>query len=293
MNSILSLMIGSSISLLILFNGQLSTVVGSYEATILYHFVAFVILAVMRLFIKYKGSKERIPFYYYLAGLFSVATIIFNNISFGKISVSAILAIGLLGQAIVSVIVDHFALFGAKKQKFDTFKLIGFSIVMIGVLILTLPLNAGSELAVFVTFLTGFTVVLNRIYNAELAKRRDHIVSAFWNFLIGSIGTALCTILFFGKINTSGFTVNLLANPVLYLGAIFGIVSVLIANYVTPRIASYYLTLFIFIGQIFTGIICDIALDQSFSLQNFLGGIFVLAGLCFNLYIDNRKNKKA
>jgi len=54
----------------------------------------------------------------------------------------------------------------------------------------------------------------------------------------------------------------------------------------TPRISSFYLTLFIFIGQLFMGIVIDYITLGKASTGKVIGGILVLIGLAYNLIVD-------
>jgi len=77
-----------------------------------------------------------------------------------------------------------------------------------------------------------------------------------------------------------------------YLGGALGAVIVLICNAVVGRIASFYLTLTLFVGQVTAGLLLDMALTGSFPARTALGGLFVLAGLCLSLLQDRAYNKK-
>jgi drug/metabolite transporter (DMT)-like permease len=54
------------------------------------------------------------------------------------------------------------------------------------------------------------------------------------------------------------------------------------------KISAFYLSLFMFIGQVFSGILVDLVLSHAFSPRNMIGGIFVTAGLCVNLLLDRK-----
>ena len=49
--------------------------------------------------------------------------------------------------------------------------------------------------------------------------------------------------------------------------------------------SSFYITLIIFIGQLFSGIIIDFLILKTMPLQKIIGGVLVIAGLGYNLYI--------
>lgn len=292
MNYFLSAAAGAVVAVMISINGVLSNAVGIQEAAIIFCLISLIVSLIISIG-KQSASKEKLPLWMYSAGIFNALTIWFNNLAFGKITVSAILAISLLGQAVVSAVVDHYGFFGIEKQRFDTFKLVGFIIVSLGLLVLTFPVEGDALFAVVITLLTGFCVVLSRFLNAEVAKKRSLQVSVAWNFFVASLSMIVISLAFYRTDIPAVLRMVPRIDPLLLSGALFAVASILITNYVSPRIASYYLTLFLFIGQIFTGLILDIILDGVFSIRNFSGGVIVLIGLIFNLYCDKvGKNKQ-
>ena len=82
--------------------------------------------------------KESIPFYLYLGGIFGVMLTLVNVITIGSIGVALTTALAVFGQLVFSSLVDHFGLFGLDKYKFNPKKLIGFMIVLIGLVIMTI-----------------------------------------------------------------------------------------------------------------------------------------------------------
>ena len=70
-----------------------------------------------------------------------------------------------------------------------------------------------------------------------------------------------------------------------YLGGLVGVIVISLSNYITPKISAFYLTLLIFIGQLFAGTIIDL-LTNELSIGKVIGGIFVLIGLSYNLLVD-------
>lgn len=285
---LLSIFSGTMIAIMISINGVLSTRVGTQEGTIIFVVLGLVLSSLLSMRVK-NQSNAKLPLWMYTGGIFNALTIWFNNLAFGTISVSAILAISLFGQVVVSAAVDHYGLFGLEVRRFDRQKLLGFLIVCLGLVVMSLPLQEGSFMAIFITLITGFCVVFNRIASAELAKKRSLQKSVFWNFLIASITLILLSKVLYQTSLIQTYNSMLQSNPLLLTGAIFAVATVLATNYLSPRVASYYLTLLLFIGQIFSGIVLDIVLSSSFSFQNFAGGILVLLGLLLNLLFDKRK----
>lgn len=135
---LLSILSGVLIAIMVTLNGSLTTWHGVYLASVIIHFVGLVFVVLFMKFRKEKifGSHKRLPFYLYLGGAVGVITTVTNNMAFGKISVSAILALALLGQSISAIVIDHFGLFHMKVQKFNPKKLFGYAFVLVGIFFL-------------------------------------------------------------------------------------------------------------------------------------------------------------
>ena len=137
----LSTFTGFLIAVMIVINGGLTNLYGVYTATVIIHVAGLVFLCIWML-IKREGKSvmdTRLPFFYYIGGAIGVATTVFNNVSFGHISVSAILALGLLGQSIASIVIDHFGLLRMPKASFNRKKLLGIAFIVLGIVLMILP----------------------------------------------------------------------------------------------------------------------------------------------------------
>ena len=144
-------------------------------------------------------------------------------------------------------------------------------------------------IAIIVSFLAGVTVVVSRTTNARLAAETSLLKSTFYNYMLGlicSVMVLLCMHFFV----TSQFPekpLSLQWNQLwIYLGGAMGVCTVSISNAVVTKISSFYVTLLMFVGQVFTGIVLDIIISHTFSLGNLLGGLCVTIGLILNLWFD-------
>lgn len=142
-------------------------------------------------------------------------------------------------------------------------------------------------LYIVMALITGMLVILSMIINSSLAKRIGIFYGAIFNYLVGSIFIFL--ILFFThKISLNSFT-SLSNIPFwAYLGAGIGVMVVAISNIVIPKIPTLYSTLLIFIGQVFTGILIDSIISDSFSTGKLIGSLFITAGMIYNVYVDKK-----
>ncbi|MBI9012943.1 MAG: DMT family transporter [Clostridiales bacterium] len=139
MNKLSSTFVGGLIAIMILFNGTLANVLGNYQSTVIVHFIGLIGIMVVLLVRKSKIKIHKsVPLYAYSAGVIGVLPILFNNISFTVLGVSITLALGLLGQSVTSIVVDHYGLFNLTVVKFNKRKLVGLTIIIIGIVIMTI-----------------------------------------------------------------------------------------------------------------------------------------------------------
>lgn len=136
---LLAMFVGFLVAVMLVINGGLTAVYGAWLATIIIHVVGLVAILIVYAF--RPGPlipKIRIPLYYFLGGALGVGTTLFNNMAFGVISLSSITGLGLLGQSLTSLIIDHFGIMGMEKRPFQKRKLIGFAFLAGGCLLIML-----------------------------------------------------------------------------------------------------------------------------------------------------------
>lgn len=286
---ILSLLGGVIISAMIVANGGLTGRYGVYSATVLIHIVGILLIGAIVLLRKEKPFAARQRWHLYLGGVIGVATTAANNMSFGRISISAILAIGLFGQAVMGMLVDQFGLFGMRVHRFRAYQLAGFLLALGG--IYCMMIGSFSMLPVALSFFSGALLVVSRSLNARLAEHTSVPVSTLVNYITGLI-TAIPVLFLLGRGEPalSGFALS--PKWWIYLGGALGVAIVLISNLVVTKISALYVTLLMFVGQVFAGVGFDALLTGAFSMRNLVGGLFVTAGLCLNLLFERREARR-
>jgi transporter family-2 protein len=136
--------------------------------------------------------------------------------------------------------------------------------------------------------MAGVTIVIGRIINSNLAEK----IGTFQGALINSIvGLSFSFLFLFISSETFDISYATIQTVPLwaYFGGLVGVVVIVLSNYLTPKVSSFYLTLLIFIGQLFLGIIIDYFALSNLSIGKLIGGLFVLIGLAYNLWIDKKK----
>lgn len=284
---IISAFTGILIAIMLIANGGLSSQYGLYSSTVMIHIVGFIFTLVVMAVKKEKGLfKQKLPLHLYLGGAIGVLTVLFNNQAFGKISVSSILALNLLGQSITSIVIDQFGLLNMPKQPLRLKKLIGISVIFCGILWMSMPLETKTLFPILLSLLSGFTIVVSRTLNGGLALATSDLKSTWFNYFIGLI-VSTSVLLIWGQNEPLFTSFHPSRELFLYCGGLLGVAVIVLSNIAVTKISAFYMTLFLFIGQMSTGIISDFILTQSFSFKNLAGGICVAVGLSLNLWFEN------
>lgn len=142
-------------------------------------------------------------------------------------------------------------------------------------------------IAIIVAIAAGASIVISRNINSILAEKKGLLTSTFFNYLTGVSLSIIFLLISSESIKQS---YSLLGTVPLwaYLGGLLGVAVVAISNLVTPKISAFYMSLIIFVGQLFTGIIIDYFALGLISAGKIIGGLLVVAGLIYNLNIDNK-----
>ena len=142
-----------------------------------------------------------------------------------------------------------------------------------------------------ISTIAGVTVVIGRIINSNLATKIGTFQGTFINYIVG-LSVSFLFLFLSNEKTTISFT-NMKGIPLwAYLGGLAGVIIIVLSNYLTPKISSFYFTLLVFIGQLFIGIIIDYFTFHDLSIGKLIGGLFVLIGLTYNLWIDKKQGPK-
>ena len=282
----LSLLSGLLISVMVLFNGMLAGQYGVHLSTAIIFFTGLLLIAAIVLAKRERPFGKRHSWFLYIGGAIGVLTIIFNNVAFGRISVSALLALVLLGQSVSGLVIDQFGWLDMPKHPFKKQRVVGLLLTVAGI---ALMIDRFDAIPVLLSFSAGCTIVLSRTLNAKLGALTSVTISTFFNYLVGFTVSVPVFVAFSASgMDFAGLEIS--PNPMIYLGGFLGVCVIAISNIVVTKIPAFYLSLVLFIGQVFTGIIIDAIIARSFSIPILLGGILVTVGLCVDLLLDRRNN---
>lgn len=288
MYSALSALIGVVIALMVEINGHLSAWYGVLSAAVIIHIVGCVFaagcLAVSARRLRLRGRG--IPGWMYLGGVIGYFTTFFNSFSFGTLSVTAIVALGLLGQMAASALIDALGLCGMPRVPFRPAALAGFFFSGLGVAVMLWGARGGTLYAVAASFGAGVTIVLSRTVNAGLSARIGSMEGSLVNHLTG-LPVAAAALALFGR-SEALFTSSAPLSPQawIYLGGTLGVTVVCLCNLTVPRVSALRFTLLSFVGQVLTGLLIDLASGRTGTPAMLTGALLVAAGVAANTLLE-------
>ena len=120
MYGLLSFLSGVILAVMLQANGGLSGQFGVYHAALYVHIVgaAFAVLLLLLTHQRVSGAGG-LPLWMYLGGVIGVLTTVLHNLAFSHISLTSIMALGLLGQLALSCLMDRFGWFGMERRRQD------------------------------------------------------------------------------------------------------------------------------------------------------------------------------
>ena len=280
-----TMLTGTLFAIMIVVNGRLGIFIGLYLSCVVIHLVglvgsSFILTAKKQMPFRHPN----VPLKLYLGGLFGIATVLLFNTAYGQISVTALVALGLLGQAMSSLFVDHFGLLEMKKRPLVRKQIPGLLVAAFGIILMLRGFSADSILPVFLALLTGLTVVISRTINGALGKRTTASLSAWYNHLVGLMGS-VAVLVILGFPGWIPFDHINLSNVWIFTGGLLGVLAVTFSNFLINHVSSYSMTLLLFVGQITGGVLLDIFLEGSFAPIQILAGLIIVIGFSLNAYM--------
>lgn len=137
MNKLIIFINGFFIVLMNSFNGMLSTSSSVYWTSFMHHIFSLGFMYI--LYLIYDQNKFRIgrlELKYYLPGLMSAVVVMIGSACIANIGATFLIVFNLVGQILISVLIDEFGLFGMEKVPFRKKNLVGYSVILVGIVIM-------------------------------------------------------------------------------------------------------------------------------------------------------------
>ena len=283
------------IAVMLAINGELTAVCGETLTTLLIHLVGLSVCSAAAL-IKRENpfrAARGVPFAIMLGGVINYFTTFFNTLAVGRISVTAILALSLLGQAATSLVIDCFGLFGMEKRRLGLPELAGLAVTALGIVLLLAGGEGGAPLVpVAVSVLSGACCVCTRQVTAQLSERAGLLTGTWFSYFTGSLVAVAAVIISPALGAGADFSLALAAPCWAYLGGALGAAAVYLQNLCVKRMSSVAMTLVMFAGQVFGGAAIDAAFYGEFSARTLAGGALAFAGLVLNALAARRVTRR-
>lgn len=283
------------IAIMLALNGELTAVYGEYLTTFIIHAVGLVSVSAVSLVKRENPIKmaKGVPFAILLGGVINYFTTFFNTLAVGKISVTAILALSLLGQAVTSLVVDCFGLMGMPRRRLGALEVCGLAVTAGGIVLLLGGTGSAPLLPVIVSILSGTCCVCTRQVTAQLSERTSLLTGTWFSYFTG----LLVSVAALGIAAALGveipFSAGFSPRAWIYLGGALGAVAVFLQSICVKHMSSVAMTLVMFAGQVFGGAAIDALFYEKFSTVTLTGGILAFAGLVLNALGARRAEKRS
>lgn len=286
MNSIMAFFSGVILAVMLQMNQNLSAQYGPYHAAFYVHLVAAV-FAVCILIRKHKLRSvfRRVPLWMNLGGVFGVVTMLCNNLSYGHISLTSIMSLGIFAQIVLSALIDRFGWFGTAKSKNGG--LSGILVALIGVVWLLDASVQDAGLYLFFSLAAGAAVIFTRVINAKLAAEIGELQSSLMNYLSG---LPLCFMLVLFVDEKAAVISS--SQPWMWFGGVIGLMNVVICNMLVPKMSASRLTMLALCGQLLCGVLLDLLFGGTLDMQEFFAGLTIAAGILINCLGKHFKEKR-
>ncbi len=137
MYNYLAVLNGGILAIMIFLNELLASIIGPYISTLVFHVLGLILIVSIGTIKKIRFSNLRkIPILFFLPGVLGVIVILLNNICIPQIGITLAIGVSLFGQLVMSSLVEHFGLFGMPVNKVKKEKILGFSIISIGIIMM-------------------------------------------------------------------------------------------------------------------------------------------------------------
>lgn len=133
MSFLLLLLAGVTFAVMVSMNGQLASYLNIYEVSLLVHLIGAVLLLGWQLLVRRQPIRMGgAPWYVYLVGFIGVALVSLGSFITHAIGAAAMLALSLVGQLVISAVIDHFGWFGVPVVRFRANRLLAYGVILAG-----------------------------------------------------------------------------------------------------------------------------------------------------------------
>jgi Uncharacterized protein conserved in bacteria len=217
------------------------------------------------------GSLSALPWWGYLGGIIGMICLTINIFLFPILGSVQTVIIPMVGQILMSVVIDNFGWFYAKTSPLSLTKLLGIILVIAGIMItIALPsilskksnttksTNRNQKLIwQIIALLDGFAFSIESTINGHVGVvLKSPIYSAFLTFLIASVILIVINLIQ-GNFKNMKFIASTHTPWWNFLGGIIGGINIFINAFLVPQIGIGLATILGLLGQIIISLVID------------------------------------
>ncbi|HHU88374.1 MAG: DMT family transporter [Sphaerochaetaceae bacterium] len=293
----LATIIGSLVSVMVIFNtrlGEASTMALSFIAN---HVVSIVVLTLILLIVRLKrgrpAERKKAPWYLWFGGVFGYFILNSNYVTIINVGASLMMATAVFGQSLASLIFDLTGFMGRKIYPVSRYKALSLSLSLVGIVVMGFEGGTFAISYLLLGTLTGVITMVQMVYNSRFATYKGVFFSARQNVISGLIFALIIYAFTQAERTIEAFKgIGQIPMPLLVGGGLLSVVVVSGSNFVLPKLPVIYSALLMSAAQIITSLAIDYYFYNLFSYPLLIGTLIILLSMVLNVVVDLKEREK-
>lgn len=285
---IVAFLIGTVISVMVLFNTKLGNLTTN-EVSICVNQIVGIIALTLIMTIGRKNTtinpkREKSVWWQWFGGLFGLAILSINYYSVSYAGATIAMATAVLGQCLAGAVMDATGWMGIKKQALSRKKILSLLISLVGILLMIFYPRKGTTAKSILFGLSGICAgiltMIQMVYNSNFAKKKGAFFSARQNVISGLFGIALFMIVFKRSASIEGFkALSSVPFLIIIMGGLLANFVVVGTNTIIHKIPAADSSILMSSGQIITAVLIDALVISNFDMPLLFGAILMVLGI--------------
>ena len=293
----LATIIGSLVSVMVIFNtrlGEASTMALSFIAN---HVVSIVVLTLILLIVRLKrgrpAERKKAPWYLWFGGVFGYFILNSNYVTIINVGASLMMATAVFGQSLASLIFDLTGFMGRKIYPVSRYKALSLSLSLVGIVVMGFEGGTFAISYLLLGTLTGVITMVQMVYNSRFATYKGVFFSARQNVISGLIFALIIYAFTQAERTIEAFKgIGQIPMPLLVGGGLLSVVVVSGSNFVLPKLPVIYSALLMSAAQIITSLAIDYYFYNLSSYPLLIGTLIILLSMVLNVVVDLKEREK-
>ncbi|WP_436862590.1 DMT family transporter [Staphylococcus caeli] len=213
-------------------------------------------------------SDQSLSYLWFVGGMLGVIFLTGNLLLLPRLGASLTVVMTVAGQIIMGVTIDTFGWFGADREPFTIFKVLGILFLIFGILLMNYvrrnPMANQRGVStiyiwLFIGFIFGFCPPIQTAINSALGQSlQSPIAASLVSFFVGTVVLFILTLVFNRtlKLTTTHAQQGKL-KPIYFIGGILGVIFVTTNIILMPHLGAALTTIIVMLGQMLMGSIID------------------------------------